>query len=118
MVSENLHPLAQEVSNQLGQSAGSFMMFVSFRTKPDSVGTLIEAFHVPLTETIKEEGNYTYRLAQDALQPEQFVVVEHWRDLQALDAHLKQPYLTQLLADLDPILAEPPQVRVMIEKFF
>ncbi len=115
MNTNELHPLAAEVATQLAGHPGSFMMLVSCETHPGRADDLIQAFQVPLQKTVLEEGNETYRLAQDRNDPEQFLVIESWRDLEALDAHLKQPYLTNLLADLEPILAAAPSVRVLLE---
>lgn len=113
MTTPELHPLAAEVSRQLNDQTGPFHMLVTFLTKPDKTCALVEAFQVPLSATVQETGNLTYRLAQDVTIPEKFLVIEEWKNIAALDAHLKQPYLTQLLADLEEVLAEPPALQVL-----
>jgi len=115
MSQSDLHPLAQEVANQLGEHQGEFRMLVRFQVRNEHGPQLLTAFEVPLTETRIEEGNLDYRVVRLATSQETFLVLEHWRDLAALDAHLKQPYLEKLLGDLESILAEPPAVDVLIE---
>lgn len=116
MALSELHPLAQEVSAQLGDHQGEFHMLVRFQVRNEHGPQLLNAFKTPITETRKEEGNIGYRVVQLATSQETFVVLEHWRDLAALDSHLKQPYLAALLDNLEPILTEPPAVDVFIEK--
>ncbi len=114
MTTPELHPLAEEVSRQLNGQTGPFHMLVTFITRPGKTCDLVEAFQVPLSATVQETGNLAYRLAQDVAIPEKFLVIEEWRDVAALDAHLKQSYLIQLLADLEEILAEPPALQVLL----
>ncbi|MCA8988287.1 MAG: antibiotic biosynthesis monooxygenase [Planctomycetaceae bacterium] len=115
MSQEELHPLAAEVGSQLKDPSQTFQMLVYFVVHSGQELAMEKAFHQPLLQTVKEEGNYTYRLLQQTTQPENFIVVEHWQNLAALDSHLKQPYLSQLLEDLGPVLAQPPRVDVFQE---
>ncbi len=113
MSNEELHPLAQVVSEQLKKEDAKFQMLVFFEIKPDCEDAFRTAFTEPLKLTQSEEGNIVYRLTQDAISPEKFIVIEQWKNLEALDAHLKQPYLTKLLSDLEDILAQEPDVQVL-----
>jgi len=115
MSESELHPLAAEVSQHLGETPENFLMQVHCSVQAGKDADLKQAFHQPLLETVKEEGNFTYRLLQHTDDPTKFIVIEHWRDLSSLDAHLKQPYLEKLLQDLEAILAEPPRVEVFRE---
>lgn len=110
-----LHPLAQEVSQHLSGLDQSFVMLVHCQVQEGQEAAFKKAFHRPLLETIKEEGNFTYRLIQELSEPTKFIVIEHWRDLPSLNDHLHQPYLEKLLADLESILAAPPAVTVYDE---
>ena len=108
-----LHPLAQTVQEQLNKTDAKFQMLVFFEVKPGSEDAFRTAFTEPLKQTQSEPGNIVYRLTQDAICPEKFIVIEQWKNLDALDEHLKQPYLTTLLDDLEDILAQEPDVQVL-----
>ena len=113
MSDTELHPLAQTVNEQLKKKDAKFQMLVFFEIKPCSEDAFRAAFAEPLKQTQAEAGNIVYRLTQDAISPEKFIVIEQWKNLDALDEHLKQPYLTTLLSDLEDILAQEPDVQVL-----
>ena len=113
MSDTELHPLAQTVNEQLSKPNAKFQMLVFFEIKPGSEDAFRTAFTGPLKQTQSEAGNIVYRLTQDAISPEKFIVIEQWKNLDALDEHLKQPYLTILLNDLEEILAQEPDVQVL-----
>lgn len=99
------HPVVAAVSKTLkadgGKSDRPFMLVVSIQSsKPKQV---IAAFKTPLVETRKEEGNIMYLLSQDADEPEKFLLVERWKSLDALKEHFEQPYLVELLKELEPV---------------
>ncbi len=113
MSDTELHPLAQTVNEQLSKTDAKFQMLVFFEIKPGNGDAFRAAFTEPLKQTQSEAGNIVYRLTQDTISPEKFIVIEQWKNLDALDAHLKQPYLTTLLNDLEEILAQDPDVQVL-----
>ncbi|MBL4884585.1 MAG: antibiotic biosynthesis monooxygenase [Planctomycetaceae bacterium] len=113
MSDSELHPLAQIVSEQLNKPDKKFQMLVFFEIKPGTEEAFRTAFKEPLAQTQSEAGNIVYRLTQDSITPEKFIVTEQWKNLDALDAHLKQPYLTTLLSDLEGILNAEPDVQVV-----
>lgn len=111
----DLHPIAQEVSGKLPDAKSPFLLIVNFTTTDKAAaGELIEAFKEPVVKTRKEPGNLGYVLSQDAADPTKLMVHEQWKSLDALDSHLKQPYLVELLAALGPVLAEPPALSVHV----
>ncbi|MCG6157218.1 putative quinol monooxygenase [Rubinisphaera margarita] len=114
MTSE-LHPLAQDVKQHLDNPDDRFMMLVYFTVEAGREDAFKQAFHRPLQETVKEEGNCTYRLIQQANEPTTFIVIEHWKSLADLNSHLHQPYLDELLANVGPMLAAEPKVDVFHE---
>lgn len=99
------HPVTAAVRASLEHNGGRvdrpFTLVVALESgKPRQ---LIEAFRAPLVETRKEEGNIMYLLNQDSDEPTKFLLLERWKSLDALDEHLAQPYLVQLLKDLDEL---------------
>lgn len=100
---EGEHPVVAAVRESLTAGKGRvdrpFTLVVSIQTSDPA--KVIKAFEAPLAETPKESGNIMYLLNQDADEPEKFLLVERWKNLDALASHLAQPYLVQLLQDLD-----------------
>lgn len=97
------HPVVAAVRASLEQGNGKttrpFTLIVSIQTSTPK--KLIEAFKTPLAETRKEAGNIAYLLSQDTDEKEKFVLYERWKSLDDLAKHLAEPYLVQLLQDLD-----------------
>jgi quinol monooxygenase YgiN len=55
-----------------------------------------------------------YDLNRDTKTPTQYLVYERWQDVAALEAHLKTPYITKLLAELGDLVAAPPEASVFV----
>jgi quinol monooxygenase YgiN len=60
--------------------------------------------------TRSDDGNLGTELHRDRATPERFVLLEHWRDDAALEAHLSRPYLEEIVELAAHALAEPPTV--------
>lgn len=110
---EALHPFAVEVSAKLPDAEQPFVMIVDLKVRSGQAEALVAAMTKPTLETLKEPGNAAYELSKSVEQADTFVLYEKWQNVSALDAHLKQPYLTELLAAFDKLLAEPPKLTVL-----
>jgi quinol monooxygenase YgiN len=84
------------------------IVVVILQAKPGTGPTLRELVAAGAQATHRETGCLTYALHTVDDEPDRFVLVERWTDRTALDAHMQQPYLQKLFADLDDVLAEPP----------
>jgi quinol monooxygenase YgiN len=111
---EELHPLAAQIAEQLGEHEGPFVMLVTFTVAEGQGEALVEALGIAATETHKEEGNLAYDLHNDAQDGSKFLLFEKWRSLADLDSHLKQPYLVDLGNKFDTILAGPPELAAYV----
>ncbi len=107
---EPLHPIAAEVAKQLADPGQPFTLIVEFVAR-DQHG-FVAVMTDPIRQTAKEKGNAAYRLSQSLEEPTEFTLYEQWRDLAALDSHLKQPYLVKLVKDFEEALAAPPKLTV------
>lgn len=107
---EPLHPIAAEVAKQLADPDQPFTLIVNFVVQDADM--FIAVMTDPIVQTAKEEGNINYRLSQSLEEPTEFTLYEQWRDLAALDRHLKQPYLVKLVKDFEEALAAPPKLTV------
>ena len=56
-----------------------------------------------------EEGNISYRLYEDAEEPNAFVMVEKWKDQQAIEVHEKTPHFLGFVSGIQGMLAGPLQ---------
>jgi quinol monooxygenase YgiN len=54
-----------------------------------------------------DEGCIGYRFYEDLEQPERYVILEEWRDDEALQIHFAQPHTAKFMGALAPMLVEP-----------
>src|SRR3712207_1810977 len=57
-----------------------------------------------------EDGCLNYGYFVSMTDPGQFIAVEEWRDMAALEAHLRQPHVARLIAAVPDVVAEPPEI--------
>ena len=81
---------------------------VVLQAKPGQGERLRELMVASARDTHLEPGCLTYALHTANDDPDRMALIERWTDQQALDEHMKQPYLVKLFADLDEVLAAPP----------
>ena len=111
---DELHPIAAEVGGELDDVEKPFVLIVKFVTNDGQADKLIDVMREPIAQTAKEDGNILYELSQSIKEPNEFVLYERWKSLDALNSHLKQPYLAKLLASLEGLLAEAPDLTVCV----
>ena len=58
----------------------------------------------------KDPGCLNYDLHHSQEDPASFLFHENWLTRQHLDQHLAKPDLQATLAELEPLVAEPPQI--------
>lgn len=107
---EALHPIAQTAADTLADPDSPFVMVVTFRVKDGATDAFVAAMAEPRLETAKEPGNVDYALSQGVAEPNVFLLHEHWKNLEALDSHLRQPYLVKLGEALADLVEAPPQL--------
>ena len=116
--------LMEMVHEQLGEdSRGVMRLHVVFTVKADREEEFLEAFRTATLATRQEPGNITYHMSKvlgppeetdagdDDLDP-QYILFETWKNAEALDSHLRQPYLATLLGQL-PELTTETKIHVM-----
>lgn len=89
--------------------------------KPYTVTVIIEAkpgkeeelkqelLHV-VEPSRNESTCFEYRLHQDLNNPAQFLLYENWESKEAHQKQFQKPYITQLGAKLESLIAKPYQV--------
>jgi quinol monooxygenase YgiN len=53
-----------------------------------------------------------YQLHREPNNPDAFVVYEHWRSLDDLEAHLRTAYIAALRAEIDAVMEGEPNSRL------
>lgn len=99
---------------QVGDRQRSLALIARFRVR-SGVGAQIEkAFAKAAAPTGKEVGVLAYQLHREADNPDAFIVYERWRSLDALEAHLRTPYIAALRAEIDAAMEGQPHFQVIL----
>ncbi len=80
------------------------------QVRPDAVDTALQSLEAAIAATHAEPGCVSYALHRDLEDPARFVIVEKWRDADALSEHGETPHLKQLFADLGPLVTGAPTI--------
>ena len=108
------NPIEKEVKASLKDPAKPFVMYVHLKIKDGNAAKFEEAFAKARKATRKEKGNKAYSLTRATKSANEYIVYERWDNLAALQAHLKAPHITTLLADVGDMLDGAPAVKVFI----
>ena len=123
-----LHPISATVKQTLTENGGNtarpFTLIVNI--KSDSPQGIVKEYRGAAAKTKTEEGNIRYDLHRSAADKTEFVLVEQWKSLDALDSHLHQDYTIQFveylqanatieLTVLRPVPAKAPKKRAEAE---
>ncbi|KSU83241.1 MULTISPECIES: putative quinol monooxygenase [Fictibacillus] len=60
----------------------------------------------------EESGNVSYELFKDTVEDSAYLMVEGWKDLEAVDAHNKSSHFTQFVGKAQNYLIRPLDVKV------
>lgn len=81
----------------------------------DKVESTIADFKQLMQEVAKEEGTLLYTLNRDPKDPNTLVVIERYKDKQALGAHSATEHFKAFSAKLGEVLAAKPDIAVLDE---
>ena len=76
----------------------------------DRVRNLLAQF----AEASRKEGATSFEVLQRTTDPNQFLMLEVWKDQQALDAHASSPHARQFREQVDPLLIAPIDERLCV----
>ncbi len=62
--------------------------------------------------TLKEEGNFSYELKADVLNPNKFTFVETWASKEALDLHMKEEHFKVFGKSIAELVEKPADINV------
>jgi quinol monooxygenase YgiN len=81
--------------------------------KPEKREELYRILMAQVAPTRAEDGCVSYDFHCDKKDPNVFVFYENFVDRNALEAHLKKPYLEPLFSRIDELLAKPVDIRFL-----
>lgn len=108
------NPIEAEVKANLKDLTKPFVMVVHVKIKDGGAQKFEAAFAKGRAGTRKEKGNVVYEMSRSAKTPSEYIVYERWTNFAALQAHMKAPHLTAMLAEIGELLDGAPQVKVFI----
>lgn len=82
----------------------------TLHARPEAVAQLAEVLDELARTSRKSPGNLRFDIQQQLSDPTQFVAIEHWDGVAAVDGHMTSPHVGVVLARLAPLLAAPPQI--------
>ena len=91
-----------------------FTLVVRLQAREDAGDKLETAFARAIPTTRKEKGCVAYVLNRDPKMPGHYLLYEQWRNVAALEKHLKARHITTLLAELPEMLAAAPEVQILV----
>lgn len=80
-------------------------LVATLTTKPESAAEFVSIINGLIEPTLNEEGCIDYNLYRSNENPNEFVLIEHWRSRQDLDDHFKQPYTVAAINRFPAILS-------------
>jgi quinol monooxygenase YgiN len=93
------------------RSNKSIRLLVFFEAKKDRSKELEEILIKVIEPTRKEPGNIAYVLHRSNDNPDELLFDEIWTDKEALEEHLKKPYIEDLDSNVEHLLANEIQLK-------
>src|SRR5260370_25818053 len=98
----------------LNQPAKPFTIVARFSVKEGTQAKLEGAFARARAATQCEPGVIAYDLNRDTAESARYVAYERWKSLADLEFHLRTPYITKLMEEIDEVLAAAPEFNVLV----
>lgn len=107
-------PIIKLVKSKVKDQAKPFTLVVIGKVK-DGMATKMESAFAPCAAaTRKEQGCAGYDLHRDTDKPGTIVLIERWKSVAALEAHLKQPYTQAFLKTLPDWSSGDPEFKILL----
>ena len=108
------HPAVALVKSKVKDPAKPFALLVTIKAKPGKGKELEAAFAPCIAATKKEAGCLAYELNQDPDDPTTYVMFEKFKNVAALQAHLRHKHTTKLFKALEPLTAGEIKAKVYL----
>jgi quinol monooxygenase YgiN len=106
---------AQPPSGGPGQGPAATTFVVKFKVKPGRNADFEKAFaDMAAGVRDKEPGNIYYELYHEAGDPQTYVIVEHYKDAQAVSAHGRTEHAKKLIAAVKDLTEGPADADLLV----
>jgi quinol monooxygenase YgiN len=99
------YPSTESVNNT------AMSVLVRYHLKPGAIQAARPLFAAHVRDSRADDGCLEFSARQSDTEPEWFTLTEIWRDPTALQAHRASSHYSHLRAEMQPLLAEDPQVQ-------
>jgi quinol monooxygenase YgiN len=79
--------------------------------KPEFAADFLEKTKPLVAASQAEEGNISYELFQHTVNPNEFIVVEEWKDLAAIEFHNQTPHFTGFFAQAGDWFSQSAEIK-------
>src|SRR5437762_5683448 len=86
------------------------IVIARFQPGPDRLDEFLALLRDVQEASRGDDGCLNYGYHREVTDDTHFVAVEEWRDMAALEAHLRTPHVARLIAALPDHSASPPQI--------
>ena len=107
------NPIVASVKSKLKSPDKPFTLLIHLSVKEDRGDKFELAFATARRETRKEKGNLAYDLCRDTENPSRYLIYERWKNVAALEEHLKTSYIKRLLSELPDLTMGAPESHVL-----
>ncbi|MBW4475445.1 MAG: antibiotic biosynthesis monooxygenase [Tolypothrix brevis GSE-NOS-MK-07-07A] len=102
----------QQAKSTLTKIDVPIVVAARFRIKPDKREEFIELSTSVVEPTIAETGVISYSFYEDLNLNNHFIFFEEWKSREALEFHLRTPYLERLMQKFPEFINGEPNIRV------
>lgn len=88
----------------------SILIVAKFTARPGKADELKKVLNNGVKPARAEAGCLHYDLYRSVEDGNVFLFHETWKNAEAVDIHGTQPHFKTLMADAEPLLAQPPEV--------
>ena len=114
LAEEKPNPIVDAVKAAVKDTSKPFAMGILIKVKEGKEAAFEEEFSKAIKPSRQEKGCLRYDLNKNPQQAGHYVVYERWQDLPALQAHLKSKHFLALEKQLADVLAEAPDIHVLV----
>ena len=76
------------------------IVIARFRPRPDRLDEFLDLLREVQAASRADDGCLNYGYYTEIADPQSLIAVEEWRDMAALEAHLRTPHVARLIAAL------------------
>jgi quinol monooxygenase YgiN len=108
------HPVVALVKSKVKDPAKPFVLLVTIKAKAGKEQQLEAAFAPCIAATKKEAGCLAYELNRDPDDPTTYLMFEKFKNVAALETHLKAEHTAKLLQALEPLTQGEIKAKVYV----